>query len=127
MKKIMMIATILSVMLLASCGKNSGPTGVAEKFLEHTSKGEFEEAKAYCDEPTAGLIGMAGAMITPEKKAELLKKDIKVDMISEEVKDSTAVVKYKVTGEGEDGSEKTIDLKKIKDDWKVSINKEGMR
>lgn len=127
MKKLFAMLAILSMTLFVSCGKDGGPEGVAEKFLVHTAKGEFDEAKKYCDESTGAMIGMAGGMITPEKKAEMQKKDIKVDIISSEIKEDTAKVKYKVTAEGEDPAEKTMDLKKVDGEWKVTINKEGMK
>lgn len=125
MKKLFAMLAILSMTLFVSCGKESGPEGVAEKFLVASTKGDFEEAKKYCDESTGAMMGMAAGMMTPEKKAEMEKKDVKVDIISTDIKEDTAVVKYKVTAEGEDPAEKTMDLKKIDGDWKVTINKEG--
>ncbi|MEL1243599.1 DUF4878 domain-containing protein [Flavobacterium sp. DGU11] len=127
MRKLFAMLAIMSITLFVSCGKESGPEGVAKSFIEHTTKGEFEEAKKYCDETTGQMMGMAGGMMTPEQKAEAKKKDVKIDIISSEIKEDKAVVKYKVTAEGEDATEKTMDLKKVDGDWKVTMNKEGKK
>jgi len=63
-----------------------------------------------------------------EKIAEMKEKnkDAKVEIISSEVKDTTAVVKYKVTGmEGNDGTERSLNLVKRDNDWKVNMSKEN--
>lgn len=125
MKKIIAVFAFLSLGLLVSCGNENGPEGVAKKFLEAVNKGEFDEAKKYTDEQTGQMLGMVGGMMTPEKKEEAKKKDIKVEIVSSEVKDSIATVKYKLTGKDAEGTdEKTLALKKVGDDWKVTINKE---
>ena len=55
-------------------------------------------------------------------------KDVDVEIVSSEVNDDKATVKYKVTGiENNDNQEKSLDLVKVDGDWKVDINKEGMR
>jgi len=127
MKKLVAMLAILSMALFVSCGKGNGPEGVAEKFLVSSTKGEFGEAKKYCDETTGAMMGMAEGMMTPEQKEEAKKKEVKVEIISSEEKDDTAKVKYKLMAEGEEPIEKDLDLKKIDGEWKVTMNKEGQK
>jgi hypothetical protein len=124
MKKLFTIIAIACLTLI-SCSGN-GPEGVAKSFLSHTNKGEMAEAKKYCDEKTASILGMAESMLTPERIEEMKKKNVKIDIVSSEVKDETAKVTYQLTSEGEKSDEKTLDLKKVDGDWKVTMNKEGM-
>ncbi|PZR22708.1 MAG: lumazine-binding protein [Flavobacterium psychrophilum] len=131
MKQIKLFAAAAIVSLsLFSCSGNS-PEASAEKFLTLTQQGEFAQAKEYCTEQTGALLSMAEGMVG-DKKAEMKEKskDLKVNIVSSEIKgDSVAVVKYKVTG-GEasaDAGEKSLDLKKVDGKWKVHMNKEGGR
>lgn len=121
------IAAVLSLSLF-SCSGN-GPEGVTKEFVKHTSQGEFAEAKELCTEKTASLLSMAEGF-AGDKIAEMKEKnkDIDVEIVSSDVKDDKATVKYKVTGgENIDAQEKELDLVKVDGDWKVDINKEGMR
>lgn len=126
----MLFVSLLTAGVMVSCGKESGPEGVAKNFLELTAKGEFGEAKKYCDEPTAQLLSMAEGL-AQEKKEEMKDKKVTVEIISSEENEegNTATVKYKQAEGDEDiagAEEKTLTLKKIDGDWKVSIDKEGM-
>lgn len=126
MKKVIAVLALASMSLFVACSGN-GPEGTAEKFVLHSTKGEFEEAKKYGTESTGRLLSMAEAL-GGEKIAEMKEKnkDAKVDIISSEVKDTTAVVKYKVTGmEGNDGTERSLNLVKRDNDWKVNMSKEN--
>jgi len=126
MKKVIAVLALASMSLFVACSGN-GPEGTAEKFVLHSTKGEFEEAKKYGTESTGRLLSMAEAL-GGEKIAEMKEKnkDAKVEIISSEVKDTTAVVKYKVTGmEGNDGTERSLNLVKRDNDWKVNMSKEN--
>lgn len=116
----------LSMSLLVSCSGN-GPEGVAKKFLDHTNKGEFTEAKEYCDEQTAKLLNMAESL-GGDAVEELKKQEVDVEILSSEVSEdgNTAKVRYKSTENGE-VTEKEIDLIKIDGDWKVTMNKEDTK
>jgi len=122
--KLFSLLAVLSFSLF-SCSGN-GPEGVAEKFVVLTSQGDFTEAKKYCDESTAAMMNMAETLVAG-KKEELKEKnkDIKVDIISSDVKDDKATVKYNIVNGETTSEEKQIDLKKIDGEWKVSLNKEG--
>ena len=126
MKKVVTVLALASMSLFVSCSGN-GPEGVAEKFVIHSTKGEFEEAKKYGTESTGKLLSMAEAFGGDEiNQMKEKNKDAKVEIISSEVKDTTAVVKYKVTGiEGAAGEEKSVNLVKRDNDWKVNMSKEN--
>lgn len=126
MRKVVFFLAMMATTFFVSCSGN-GPEGVAEKFIVHSSKGEFAEAKKYCTESTGQLLSMAEAF-AGDKINEIKEKNkgIKVDIVSSEVKDSTATVSYKVSGiEGAAAEEKSLDLVKRSGDWKVNINKEN--
>lgn len=125
MKKIFLFLAMLSLTTLVSCS-GGGPEGVAKNFLEAINKGDFEGAKKYGDEKTQSLIGMMSGMISAEDKAKLAEKSPKVEIVKTEEKDDKATVTYKVTAEGKEAEESTLDLVKVNDEWKVSMNKEGM-
>ncbi|HEU4496198.1 MAG TPA: DUF4878 domain-containing protein [Flavobacterium sp.] len=123
--KAFLVLGFLSFSLFASCSNDSNPEAVAEKFLNHVNKGEFAEAKEYCDEQTASLIGMMESMAAG-KKEELKKNDGKIEIISSEIKDDKATVKYKTVGGKAPASDKeqSLSLVKVDGKWKVTINKE---
>lgn len=125
-KKLMMLVAFVSFGVLTSCSGDN-PEGVAEKFLNHVNKGEFEEAKKYCDKKTGELIGMMASM-AGGKEAELKDKDIKAEIVSSEIKEDKATVKYKTVGKDApaDSKEQSIDLIKEDGKWKVTIDKENM-
>lgn len=124
--KAFLILGFLSFSFFVSCSNDSNPEAVAEKFLNHVNKGEFKEAKEYCDEQTASLIGMMESMAAGAKKDELKNNDAKVEIISSEVKDDKATVKYKtVGGKAPNAAEQTLNLVKVDGKWKVTIDKEN--
>ena len=126
MKKVVAVFAFLSMAMLVSCSGN-GPEEVAKKFLENTSNGEFTEAKKYCDQSTAGMIGMMESMITPEKKAEIKKEGLKIQIKSSEIKDDKATVKYTTTSASKPTPSDEKELKLIKEgkEWKVTMGKEA--
>ncbi len=122
MKRLAFYLAFLATTLLVSCAGN-GPEGAAESFITHTSKGEFEEAKKFSTESTAAFLSMA-----QEFEAEQLKqmkeknKDVKVEIVSSDVKDSTATVTYKVSGfEGAKNEDSQLSLVKKEGEWKVDM------
>lgn len=124
--KAFLILGFLSFTFFASCSNENDPEAVAKKFLDHVNKGEFKEAKEYCDEQTASLIGMMESM-AGDKTKELKDQDVKTEIISSEVKEDKATVKYKSTGgkAGTAGAEQTLNLVKVDGKWKVTIDKEN--
>ena len=123
--KAFLILGFVSFAFFASCSNDNDPEAVAKKFLDHVNKGEFKEAKEYCDEQTASLIGMMESM-AGDKTKELKDADVKTEIVSSEVKEDKATVKYKSTG-GKSGNsaEQTLNLVKVDGKWKVTIDKEN--
>jgi len=126
MKRVIAVFAFLSMAMLVSCSGN-GPEAAAKKFLDATANGDFAEAKKYCDESTAGMIGMMEGMITPEKKEEIKKEGLKIEIKSSEVKDDKATVKYTSSSKSkpEPSDEKELKLVKVGDEWKVTMGKEN--
>lgn len=123
--KAFLILGFVSFTFFASCSSDNDPEAVAKKFLDHVNKGEFKEAKEYCDEQTASLIGMMEGM-AGDKTKELKDSDVKVEIVSSEVKDDKATVKYKSTGgKSANSAEQTLNLVKVDGKWKVTIDKEN--
>ncbi|HLU51259.1 MAG TPA: hypothetical protein VKZ42_03780 [Flavobacteriaceae bacterium] len=111
---------VLGVLFIAvSCGKSNSPEAVAEKFLNHMANAEFAEAKKLCDSDTAALVGMMEGM---GGETEMEGEKEKIEILSSTVDGDNAVVKY--TSSLEEG-EKSLDLKKIDGEWKVSFDKEN--
>ena len=123
--KAFLILGFVSFTFFASCGNDNDPEAVAKKFLDHVNKGEFKEAKEYCDEQTASLIGMMEGM-AGDKTKELKDSDVKVEIVSSEVKEDKATVKYKTSGgKSANSAEQTLNLVKVDGKWKVTIDKEN--
>lgn len=127
---LLLFVALLSMTMFVSCS-NNGPESVAKKFLEHTNKGELKEAMDYCDEGTGAILAMA-QNLSKDRLDEMKNRDITIDIISSEINEEgdKATVKYKSTEETENGEEvkeNEITLAKIEGDWKVSMDKEGMK
>ncbi|MFD2907484.1 lumazine-binding protein [Flavobacterium ardleyense] len=118
------VVLVLALFTNVACSDKSEVENVANKFLTHLNKLEFKEAKEYCDDKTAPLLGMlesfsAMAGKTDEKIAEF-------KITGSEVKDDKATVTYTQMKDGET-KEETLNLKKIDGKWKVSMNKEDAK
>lgn len=121
LKKHLLVPFLAVSLILVSCGKDeNGPEAVSEKFLNHIENGDFNEAKAYCDETTGSMIGMLASFQDAMPKKEQV---VPVVIISSEVKDDFATVTYKASKE----EEEKITLKKIDGVWKIAINKENQK
>lgn len=127
--KLAALALVLSLSL-SSCSGN-GPEDTAKKFIEYTNQGEFSKAKELSTDKTAAMLGMAEGFAQGQGKMEEMKeknKDVKVEIISSEVNEDKATVKFKLTGgENTSGSENQLNLVKVDGEWKVDMNKEGAR
>lgn len=108
MKKLLFFITIAAIFVACS----SGPKSTAEKFLTNMGKGNIEEAKKYCTEPTKKLLDMAsafgGAPINP---------DLKLTHVKDSIVDNRAWVTFIDEKEKVD----VVELVKLDGDWKVNI------
>lgn len=115
--------TLFGILLFnVSCSKENEAEQVAEKFLTHINNFEFKEAKEYCDDKTAPMIGMLESLSAMAKDMPKEEKAT-FKITGSEIKDDVATVKYNQTKGGETKEEKLV-LKKIDGKWKVSMNKE---
>lgn len=112
---------ILIGIFVISCGnKDNTPEVVTQKFITAVNQEKFDEAKKYCDEQTAQMLDMLASISNrAEKPNQETKVDFKVVKV-EKNGDDKAKVFYTVNNE----KETSLDLKKIKGEWKVSIDKE---
>jgi uncharacterized secreted protein with C-terminal beta-propeller domain len=122
MKRLAFYLAFFTATLLVSCSGN-GPEGAAKSFITHTSKGEFEEAKKFSTESTAAFLSMAQQLGAEQlKQMKEKNKDVKVEIVSSDVKDSTATVTYKLSGiEGVNNSDSQLELVKKDGEWKVDM------
>lgn len=117
MRKVFFIVAIFAAFVVTSCSKKS-PKAVAEKFITAMENGDFEEAKKYADDSMGQILGMLGGL---EKSLPKGNEKKKVTITKVEEDGDKAKAFYKVEGQEE---EKSIDLKKVDGNWKVSFNKE---
>lgn len=112
--------TLLFTLLLAACGGGSdSPSDVATKFLNHTNKMEFKEAKKYATKSTGDILDMVGGMA-----AMMPKEDPKTfKILNETIDGEKATVTYRTDGKEED---ETLNLVKEDGKWLVNMSKEDM-
>lgn len=115
--KIKVLLSVLASLFFFSCSSNN-PKSVAEDFLHYFYKGDFDNAKKYCDKQTAAMLDFVGEKVRDELKNKDESTD--VEIVSVEEKGRIAYVYFTVNG----GKKQEIDIKKRDGKWKVSIDKE---
>jgi hypothetical protein len=120
-KKATLLSFIFIFTVLVSCVKDDkSPEVIAEIFLNHIEKGEFNDAKLYCDEKTASMIEVLESFATSFPKKDTI--DL-VEILSSEIKDEQATVTYSMSKK----EEEQLTLKKVDGQWKISIDKENQK
>ncbi|HKR06295.1 MAG TPA: hypothetical protein VJY62_16790 [Bacteroidia bacterium] len=110
------------VFLFTSCQNSYSPRSVAEKFLNAFKEKKFDEAKKYCTPETVKLVEIAESLAKlSSARTDFTGKDYEV--LSQEIKGETAVVKFKEKGTEEI---QTMMLKYSGNQWLVSITKEDV-
>lgn len=122
MKIRLFFISVCFALVQLSCTGNS-PEPVAKGFLEAMSDYDFEEAKTYCDNGTAGLVGMLESLSKMSDDKEE-KKDVSITIISSEINEDKATVTY-ITDKN--SNEQQLLLRKIDGEWKVSMGKEDLK
>jgi hypothetical protein len=122
---ILILAMAFSYSCRTSRGREGSPQAVAEKFLMHMGRFEFEEARKLGTEKTNRLIDMLEVLmdLSKEKGKDSIfqKKDIQVEVLKVAVDGNVAVVTYR----NEKGKEQMLDLLKEKGKWLVDLKKES--
>lgn len=127
-KSLFVLCFVSLSLLFASCKNENTPEAVTEKFVTLIQQGKVTEAKELCDGKTKSILNMVEGMIEEglQKAKSEGKKFEGITILSSEIDGDKAVVKYRNNGKDADSEkESSLDLKKIDDVWKVSINKEG--
>jgi hypothetical protein len=111
---------LLAALIFPGCGRKDTPRSVAEKYLAALSSQDFEKAREYGTDETINLLNMMIAL--KKMSADSSFKEVKYEILKEEVSGDNATVFYK-----EDGREGTLELPlvKIDDQWKVILTKES--
>lgn len=119
MKTRFSLAIVIAMFAIACGGGSATPSQVAEKFLTHTNKMEFKEAKEYATASTGEVLDMIGGMA-----AMMPKEDPKSFKITGETIDGEkATVTYRTDGKDAD---ETVNLVKEDGKWLVNMSKEDM-
>lgn len=127
-KSLFVLCFVSLSLLLTSCKNENTPEAVTEKFVTLIQQGKITEAKELCDGKTKSTLSMVEGMIEEglQKAKSEGKKFEGITILSSEIDGDKAVVKYRKNGVGADSEkESSMDLKKIDDVWKISLNKEG--
>ncbi len=115
MKKYLMFLCLIAFMgvTLHSCSVKSGPEEVADKFLSHMSKGEFEKASEYATEQTRQMLSLATAFAEDQ-----FEERGKHENLTCETDEDKAKCTYLL-----DGEQETIDLVYQDGQWLVHQQK----
>ncbi|MBC8147187.1 MAG: DUF4878 domain-containing protein [Bacteroidetes bacterium] len=119
MKKLFKVALVLLAVIAMNACNNSAdtPESVAESFLNHLGKKEYEEAAAYGTEATKKYINVVEHFASmPGGDAEEVEVAEITNLIAK-INGDAAVVTYMA-----DGQEEQLDLVKVDGKWLVNIS-----
>jgi len=113
------LLSIAAAALLAACGGGASdtPTQVAEKYLTHLKKMEFDDAKKYGTEKTGAMLDLMSGMASMMPKNE----NTGFKILSEVIEGEKATVTYR--GDGAEADE-VVTLIKQDGKWLVDMAKE---
>jgi hypothetical protein len=110
-----LLPVLIITFLFAACKPTAKtPTAVTTDFFAALSAGDFSKAKTMVTDDAKESIDNLQMLAADKVKGK------KYTVTKEEINGDNATVTYKE--EGKDG-EKTMKLKKVKDDWKVAFDK----
>ena len=117
--KTSLLLSSATTFLLAACGGGGDmtPTQVAEKYLTHLKKMEFDDAKKYGTEKTGAMLDLMSGMASMMPKSE----STGFKILSEAIEGEKATVTYR--GEGSEADE-VVTLVKQDGKWLVDMSKE---
>lgn len=113
------LTTLLSIFLVACSSDSGSPEGVAEKYLNHLAKGEFDKASKLGTEDTKQLLAMMQSLVGENEMDD----GPDVESVECEVSDDgeTASCTYCCN---ENGEEDKLELKKEGGKWLIDMKKE---
>lgn len=99
MKKNILFISLIVLLGLGqyACSSKPGPEAVADKFLTHMGKGEFEKAAEYGTEQTRQMLSFAAAMMQSGFEPMPAHKNLRC-----EIDGSTAHCTYEIEGEAQE-------------------------
>jgi hypothetical protein len=128
MKKVLSLVLVFAaVVSFNSCKKANTPEAVAEAYLTHIAKMEFEKAKEFVTEEsktTIDFLAQMASMAGEEAKKEAANAKIEIKDMKCEVTEDKAVCNCIVVN-GEKEEKETLNLVKQGDKWLVNQSKEG--
>lgn len=127
MKKVVASAPLLLLIIVsiffASCGEKKASDTV-KKFYESMNKKNYAETKTYFDPELMALItSQEGSDKSLEEAFENATKGgtiEKVEIVKEDLQGEKGVINYKLTYKDGTTKEDKENVKKVKDDWKIS-------
>ena len=111
---------LLAVITITSCKDSNTPEKVAEKYLNHIAKKEYDEAKKLATDESAASIDMLKSMDTGKDASKETKKEGKIEGMKCDVQGEKATCNYK-----QDGQDEKIELVKKGEKWLVEMKKES--
>jgi hypothetical protein len=109
------LIALVGVLVLWACGGAAGPKEAGEKFLNAMAKGDIETAKKYATEDSHSAIDMmAASAITKAANPD------KIELGDVKEEGDKATLSYK-----ENGTDKSLELKKVNGEWKAVYTKGG--
>lgn len=106
---------ILLASLSIGCSSSSSPSGVAEAFLDAMKAGKCDKAKKFCTPRSEQGVGFMCLAFEAQKG-----NIAEITILSEEVQETTAQVKYTIVGPN--GTEESnLDLVKTNEGWRVDL------
>jgi len=114
MKRVLMAAVIICVVLfVVGCGNNS-PSGVARSFITAVEKGDTRAIANTSTAETAQMIAMMG-----DKAKGAASANGRITNTTEQITGNTAIVNVTFAN----GEKTDITLVKVGNDWKVAMDK----
>lgn len=118
MKKVLLVATLVAVVILGACKSSVKPEDVAKKFLTHLGKMEIDQAKELVTDQGKQTLDMMAMMTAGQPKPV---GEPKFEMKETTLEgDTVANVAYL----DDKGEAKSLRLVKKDNNWKVDFKKE---
>lgn len=128
-RSLSLLILVLSFSFFTACSKNS-PEHAVEGFLTAIQQEDFSKAATFCDEPTGKLLNFVASMAAlgeEEDSKEPLGKKGAFKILETNYSEDKKLAEVKVSfTEGDVTKTEIIPVKKVDDQWKVSINKNDL-